>query len=642
MLGNCPGPGGRDRRYRALTIASVISLSLSGATAAEIDGDPPEVIIVTGSHSPRSAALVPSETSVYDAESIEASQAQGLTEFLRFIPSLHVTQDGARGGRAALFMRGLDPNHVVVLVDGIRLNDPTTIRGGAVDPTTLALLDIDRIEVVRGPLSAVYGSDALAGAINIITRRTGPDEDLSASLSGAGGRFDTWSASGRVSAGLGFAGVSVAGGFETNGDPHSSGGYQGANIKATLDADLPGNTVLRANVRFSESESEAFPVASGGPLLSVSGLLEERDTREVSGGLQFHQATNERLDVEFLISHSHRWEELDSPAILPVQPRTESSDTWSRTQLSASARLLPFEPLEITLGGDIYWEAGGTDTTHFFPDDNVPSRFDLDRRVGGIFAEGLYQFPLGLNISASVRGDFPDEGKTEWSPAVGATLEIPEIPLAINGSWSEGYKLPSFFALANALVGNPDLKAERSRGWEIGLRANPFDGRVWSRITYFDIRVEDLIDFDSDTFTLVNRSRMRSRGIEVEVEVPISERLRFGGSATFNPTDIRGSSDRLPRRPRWRGELHVSGSPLESVELGARVLFVGDSSDFSIPTGDRTLDGYAKVNVTASWRVHDRVTLLLVVENLFDADFQEAIGFPDVGIYPRVGARVLF
>ena len=188
-------------------------------------------------------------------------------------------------------------------------------------------------------------------------------------------------------------------------------------------ADLPGNTVLRANVRFSESESEAFPVASGGPLLSVSGLLEERDTREVSGGLQFHQATNERLDVEFLISHSHRWEELDSPAILPVQPRTESSDTWSRTQLSASARLLPFEPLEITLGGDIYWEAGGTDTTYFFPDDNVPSRFDLDRRVGGIFAEGLYQFPLGLNISASVRGDFPDEGKTEWSPAVGATLE---------------------------------------------------------------------------------------------------------------------------------------------------------------------------------------------------------------------------
>ncbi len=86
----------------------------------------------------------------------------------------------------------------------------------------------------------------------------------------------------------------------------------------------------------------------------------------------------------------------------------------------------------------------------------------------------------------------------------------------------------------------------------------------------------------------------------------------------------------------------MSASPIESVELGARVLFVGDSSGFAIPTGDRTLNDYTKVNVTASWKVHDHVTLLLVVENLLDSDFEEAIGFPTVGIYPRLGAKVHF
>ena len=141
---------------------------------------------------------------------------------------------------------------------------------------------------------------------------------------------------------------------------------------------------------------------------------------------------------------------------------------------------------------------------------------------------------------------------------------------------------------------------------------------------------------------LVNRSRTRSHGIELEVEVFVSDRLRFGGSATFNPTDLRGTSDNLPSRPRWRGEWHVSTSPLSSVELGVRMLFVGDSSEFSIPTGDQTLDEYVKVDVTASWQVHDNPTLLLAVENLFDEDFEEAIGFPDVGVYPRIGAKVDF
>ena len=415
---------------------------------------------------------------------------------------------------------------------------------------------------------------------------------------------------------MGFAGLSLAVGYERNDDPYSAGGYAGTNLKASLYAELPGRADLRATLRFSDSESESFPEASGGSELAVIRDLEKRDTQELTGGLQFHQAATEWLDLDWALSHSQRWEDLISPEIFfepgPLgfaQPGTESSTEWRRTQLSGSARIQPWDPLSITTGGDVYWERGHTDTTFFFPGFSLPGSFDLARRVGGVFAEGLLRFDWGLAISASIRGDFPDQAPGEWSPAVGATFQLPKTPLTVFGNWSEGYKLPSFFALGNPLVGDPTLDPERSEGWEIGLRARLFGGRVRSRIAYFDIEVLDLIDLDtSDPMNLIlaNLDKVISRGVEVEVEVPFSDRLRFGGSATFNPTDIKGSEEDLPRRPRWSGELHVSGSPLESVELGLRVLFVGDFSDFSIPTGDQILDGYTKVDVTASWQVHQR------------------------------------
>jgi len=620
------------------------------AEAADGDDTPTEEIVVTGTLSPRSAALMPSSTSVYDAAAIEASQPQGLSEFFRFIPGLHLSQSGARGGRASMSLRGLDPNHVLVMVDGVRLNDPTDLRGGAVDPTTLALLDVERIEVVRGPLSAAYGSDALAGAINVISHRTESDQSLSLLLFGGGGRFETGAVGGRASAGLGWAGVSLAGSYEANGDAVSDGGYRGGNLKASLDADLPGNADLRATLRFSDTESKSFPEASGGPAFARLRELEERDNQELSASFALHQATTDWLELELLVTHSHRWEALDSPGIFPepgfppeaVPPPTASTSDWGRTQLAASARMRPLSSLQLAMGADFYREKGVGDAI-YFPDEafKFRARFERERRVGGVFAEGLYRFDPGLAISLSVRGDFPDEARSVWSPAVGGTFEVPRTPLTLFGNWSRGFKLPSFFALGHPQVGNPDLKAERSEGWEVGLRSRLFGERVFGRLAYFDIEVKNLIDFADGK--LINQSRVLSRGVEVEVEIRFSRRLSLGRSATFNPTDIVGSSDELPQRPRWQGELHVFGRPLEgleSLELGLRVLFVGDSQDFSIPTGDRTLENYSKVNVTASWQPHDRVKLLLAIENLFDAEYQEAVGFPAVGIYPRVGVEL--
>ena len=158
---------------------------------------------MSASRAPRSRAVIPNATTVLDGDRIEESLSLSLDDALRYVPGLQVTRQGGRGGRSELYLRGLDPNHVVVLVDGVRLNDPTNSRGGSFDPTTLALLDVEKVEIVRGPLSTVYGSDALAGAINVITRSGRPGEAPETSVRVRGGRFESGSAVAQGRTGIG-------------------------------------------------------------------------------------------------------------------------------------------------------------------------------------------------------------------------------------------------------------------------------------------------------------------------------------------------------------------------------------------------------------------------------------------------------
>ena len=643
------------RRLAAWAIAglglSLIILPWPGAVGlASADAYTSQELVVTGVRVPRTAALVPASITIVTGNEIEVSQS--VSDQLRSVSGLHLQQNGARGGNAALYLRGLDPNHVLVLVDGIRLNDPNNTHGGSFDPTTLASLNIDRIEIVRGPLSATYGSDALAGAINIITRRAAPEDALSFSVDARGGRFSTGHVHGRASAGVGWAGLSLAGGYETTDDPYSDGGYRGGNLKASLDSNLPGGIDVRADLRFSSAEAKAYPDASGGPELAVIRALETRDTIQLSTGFTANRQATDWLEVDLRLAYFLSREDVDSPGVaesfagsMNGVPPTQSSSTLNRTKLSVLGTATPIPALRLTTGTDIEWEDGKSQTAYDFGGpDPVAAGFALDRHVAGWFFEGSYDFDWGLALSGSVRGDFPEKYRAEWSPNLGATLLLPRTPVTLYGSWGEGFKLPSFFALGNGLVGNSGLDPERSRGWEVGARGSFFDDGLFTRITYFDLEVENLIDFDPATFLLVNRDRLRSRGVEAEIDVAAMNRLRFGGSATFNFTELVGSPVDLRNRPRWRGELHVSAQPIASLEIGVRALFVGSVKATSNPTGfaATSLDEWQRIDFTAAWTPRERIRIYLAIENLLDANSREAVGFPAVGIYPRAGAELTF
>lgn len=640
-------------------IAAEIEAPLEPAQAESVAFDAAEEMIVSATRTLQSRGSVPSFTSVLEGRDLDTSVSTSLVDALRFVPGLQITQDGGRGGRTAFSLRGLDPNHVVVLIDGVRLNDPTNSRGGSFDPTTLAIVNIERVEIIRGSLSSVYGSDALAGVINVITRDAGPDDDLQASLRARGGRFHTGSVVAQASAGLaGVAGLTIGASFDTFRDPHSDGGYDGASLKAKLNTTLPLQVDFEAFTRIHESSSRAFPESSGGSERATLRGMEDRDVREILFGLSLDRDFGDFNSTTLRLSRTSRREDRDSPGIDPVPPfdpfadvpPSTAGDEYKRWDLSLTTDWrVPALDLagtsihsRIVAGIDFVWEDGESDTSLDFG--GGPTRFPFfdDRRTIGIYGEIKERIGKFVVLSAGLRFDTTPDEQDRFSPSAGLTIEIPATTLTLFGSYGEGFKRPSFFALGNPLVGDPNLLVEKSRSWEVGLRARAFDDRLRGQLSYFDIQVDDIIIFDASIFRLRNERRLISRGVEIEFEWAASDWLELRGAVTYNPTDFEGTSLSPENRSRWRGFGELVVTPVDHLEMSLRVLAVGSLKASSFATGSRvtTLAGYERVDLRVAYLPEDWLEVFVEIENITDRTHREAVGFESPGIAPRAGVTL--
>ncbi|MBW2398332.1 MAG: TonB-dependent receptor [Deltaproteobacteria bacterium] len=592
-----------------------------------------EPVVVTASREPMPADRAPGTVSVITREEIERAHYTSLVDVLRRVPGIHIEQPGSRGGRASIYTRGLDPNQTLILLDGVRLNDPANNRGGSFDLSTLDPAGVERIEIVRGPTSAVHGSDAIAGVVNIITRTGADGQELS--LQASGGRWGVYRIAGEARARRGPADLSLAGAWVDEGDPPDDQRFRGGNLKAAAGFDLPGEARLRGTLRFADSESRAYPDDSGGPEFATIRALERRDVRDVNLHVELSQAPIRWIDYAASFSYRHRRERRDAPGVAPGLrdpfgiPAESSRDVLD--YYAFSLRNTVYRDREV-----------GSSDGELFPGEPfaVPTSFDLDRVVGGAFAELLWSCMCGLALYAGARVDFPDSASAEFNPRVSARYRIPRLDLELSGSWGEGFKLPAFFSLAHPVVGNPGLDPERSQGFDLGVSRSFWEGRIEARASYFDIEVKDLIDFDAGPPPLlVNRSKIESRGFELELRVDPVSWLGLTGSVTHTATDIKGSSANLLNRPRWQGHLTLVWNPLPSVTVRTAALFVGSVKDSSIPTGPVTLDSWTRVDLSAAWRLNEHITVFLEIDNLLDSDYEEAIGFPAPGIRPRAGVQ---
>ncbi|MFL6550664.1 MAG: TonB-dependent receptor plug domain-containing protein [Povalibacter sp.] len=618
---------------------------LAAASTPLIPSPAEHEVVVTGSRVPAPADQVGANITVLRRQDFDVEKPTDLADLLSRVAGVHVDTVGGRGGTGSIYMRGADPNYTLVLIDGVRANDPTNSRGGSFDLSTLDIADVERVEIARGPYSAIYGGDAMAGVINIVTRPAAI-ASTRVSLDAMAGGYDTsevaLNAHGALSNGSWHAGAS-----DTNeGEQVRGNDFDAQRISAGLNTQIGDATTLVLSGRYSESTRSGFPDDSGGHEFAVLRDTERREAQEsiVGAGLS-HQIGN--ADFALALGYFDRDDQIDSPGVAPgvrdpfgIPPSAiDSNFTRYSATLSGTQRFS--QAVSLAYGIDWQREEGVSDgSLDFGGGFLVPTSFELTRTTWAPFAELKIDSSFGLSTQAGVRVDHSDDQGSVTSPRLRVAYQLADTGFTIAGSWGKAFKLPSFYALAHPLVGNPDLLPERGESYEIELSQRLLEGQAHWSATWFDSEFKNAIDFDSGPPPmLVNRNRVDSQGVELSGTLNVGTKWMLDSSVTQARSRIASSGNELRNRPDWRAALGVHWVPTAAFSFSAAATYVGSSFDSSIATGDVHLPPYTRIDVSAVWQLSERLQTYVAIDNLTDEQYEQFVGFETRGITPRAGVK---
>ncbi len=619
---------------KTLVYLALASLGFAAQhTSAQEKSPEIESTLVTGSRIADTGMI---QGVVLDESAIALRNSANAVDMLRGLPGLDLTQPGGPGGVTELFIRGAESNFAIVTIDGVRVNDITNSRGGSFDFSSLNPDDIERVEILKGPLSAIYGSDALAGAINIVTKKPGrePQAALRASGGSDGYKRGYLSLSGGLDNGLG-AGISVA--RLDAGEPVKGSTSVSDSVRTHIHWQPNEQRTLDFSAGYTERERTGYPTGSGGLLFAALDDLETGLAKDTNAQAGWREAVTQALTLDIRASYFKRDEEVDTPPILEGvysgSPAMVSESRMERKRVVAHGVYTFSRNFSLAAGVDHEDETGSANSVidFGFP---MPSSFDLDRNNTAVFVEGHYESDNGISAFVSSRLDKPDDRSSETSTKAALSYLLAD-NARIGVSWGDGFKLPSFYAVGDSLVGNPDLLPEVSETVEVfahySLRAIPL--RIQASL--FQSDYDKLIDFDFATFKLVNRDAVEVKGGELEVIYQPVDSLRLGANATHTDYSIR-----INGRPEWCGGVFAEWSPNADWQGRVQLNHTGKRPSASSATGDVTLDAYQRLDAVLVRRLGQDVDLTLGLDNLLDEDYQEEAGFPAAGVAFRVGLAV--
>jgi vitamin B12 transporter len=620
-------------------IGALLTLPWLALAPTAAGQEPAATFYSTATVEERPLSSATGSVTVLDRDAIEATGARTVADVLRFVPGLDVTTNGARGGFTTAQIRGGDPNFTLVLLDGVPLNDPTYQVGDVFNLEGLPAAAVERVEIVRGPLSSFYGSTGLAGAINIVTRQ-GQDGPPAVELEAMAGDADLRRGQGSVSGALGKATYFLGGTWEEEEHRVADESFQQSNLHANVAVPL-GKARLQLKTRWADWEGEDYPDASGGPVYG-SGELRRSEHEEASLASELAFARH-KLTLA-LYRHDR---ETDSPAVFQQVPPSLESARYTVARAGWASTLHDAGGVRLSAGADVQRERGENDSVLLLPPEfggEIRGDYEITRTLPGAFAElvvdrGAFVFEAGS------RFDVPEDGPRQWSPRLGVSFR-PGVsgngPTRFHASAGRAWKQPSFFALASPpqLGGNPDLRPEKVLGGDLGIDRHFAAARLETGLTLFYNRYEDLIDFDFETFTHLNRSEVEAQGVEATLGWTPVERLSIRANATWQQVEDLTTQARLRHRPKWVGGLRIDWRPSDRLAFQLDTQAVARSFDEQIPVPDRdTVPGYALAGLGGTWRLRGPWEIQGRIDNLTDREYETLIGFPGPGRSVRVALR---
>ncbi|WP_300527478.1 TonB-dependent receptor [Maricaulis sp.] len=558
-------------------------------------------------------------------------------DVLRSLPDVRAASAGGTGGTSFVSIRGAEPNFAQILIDGVRVSNPSSSQGGGFDFAQLDPALIDSIAIIPASRSAVHGADALSGVVSV--RLTpGVENGRTGGFAASADSEDGYALTGRIGAELGQGNLLLSASLADTGDL-TAGSTMERNQGLVRFAQGVGDWSLSSFALFGQSERRGFPESSGGPELAFNRELETRDTRFLTAGLALAGAEAMTVRPSLRIGYYDDTVEADTPAIFPgvfaPVPALTSDTDFSRLEATGDLRFEVSPYIDLVLGASHQRErANSTGTIDVGI--LLPTAFDIERDQNSLFAEGQWRPSEAVSLSLAARQDWFDEDD-EFTLQGSAEYRLPGTGLIAFAGYAKGFRQPSLFALAFPLTANPDLLPERSVSWSGGLVWQGETARV--RFSLFRNAYTDLIDFDPVLFTTVNRSETDIEGASISAQGRIGSTIDWSGSLTWLDFD---SETPLRSRPDWFGHARIAWQASEAWRLGASADFNSDVLETSIPTGVIELGGHVAVDLFADWRASDTVSVSLALRNAFDADWQDAVGFPAPGRLFRIRTGIAF
>lgn len=637
-----------DDRWGAC-LAAMILVAIMLPASASLADNAPETVVVTATRTPQPLDVTGTSMSVITADDLQTRQIDVVTDILAETPGLSVSRNGGVGQTTSINIRGAETGQTLVLIDGVRINDPSSVDDQAILGDLLTN-NIDRIEVLRGPQSTLYGSDAIGGVVNILTKRGG-QAPFALAASAEGGSFDTYranvAANGTASAveygaALNYfdtGGISAA--DARNGNSEADG-YRNFGATANARVHLADNLSLDLRGYYTDTRTDfdGYPPPSytfqdtpefgtatllagyaGANLSLLDGrwqnriaLIGSHSDRKDFGTFDFF--TNDFSPEENFFAKGYA-ARIEYQGTFEVDPTNEVTFGAETQRVSLSTQSLLYDP--------------GPTTGH--------------KRTDGYYAQWQSTFFDRLTLTGGARLEDDSEFGTHTSVKLAAAWQIPDWRTTLRANYGDGFKAPTLYELFSQYR-NPfhPLEPETARGWEIGADHSLLDGRIRASLTYFQRRTTDLIDFVSTATPpygyYENFARTRADGVEAEVAAQATDTLSFTANYTNMTATNLATGLALARRPHDTASAVVTWRSMPAFALGGSLTYIGPRFDDAANLN--RLASNLTVDLFGSYAVTDKLEVFARIENLFDELNEPVLGYGRAGRAVYGGVRTAF
>ncbi len=617
-------------------------------------------VVVTATKTSTPAYELASSFSIIDSAQIKNSHKTSIYQLLQTQTGVSISQQGAPGAFTQVYLRGADPSQTQVLIDGASMNmanDPSNTYDFADLPTD----NIEKIEIIRGPQSTLYGSNALAGVINIITKKGNGKPKFF--LSTEGGSYNTYKGA------LGFSGsleklnysLSLSK-FKTDGFSSADekfgntekDGTENYNASARIGYDVNKNFNLNFFGRYTKANTD-FDQTGGkfGDDPTYKYNLEEGVYR-LEGNLKlFEGKWDQKIGVSF--SRNLRKYKFD---ITPNNPAESHSNydgkrikfDWQNNFTLNKNNILTFGiESENELANSSYYYSSHVTTSSPLPNTFESVFPEKSARTTGVYLEDQLNIDKSFFASIGARYDHHEKFGSVLTFRIAPAYVFWSTRTKIKATYGTGFKAPSLFYLYDPAYGNPNLSPEKSKGWDAGIEQYLFGYRVTAGLTYFQNTFTDRFGFDNN-FKTINVNKSKTKGFEFYINTKLSNALILNANYTITESEdlSPGSADEnlpLLRRPKHKAVISIDYNFTESFNAAVDAIFVGkrEDKDFSTYPATRiTLDSYTLLNASATYKVTGFLQIYGRLINILDSNYEEVYGYGTAKRSGYVGVKIGF